>query len=91
MKVIRYVDTDSPSLGEIYKTFDRMLGQIKQVVKDKEPTLEFYEEHLNPIVMKRWNTMNIPLHMAAYVVNPKWYTPRPRRVSPSADEEVSVI
>ena len=91
MQVIRYADTDSPSLGEIYETFDNMLGQIKQAIKDKEPTLEFYEEHLKPIVIKRWNTMNTPLHMAAYVVNPKWYAPRPVRVPPSADEEVSVI
>ena len=68
-----------------------MLGQIKQAIKEKEPTSEFYEEHLKPIVMKRWNTMNTPLHIAAYAVNPKWYAPRPGRVPPSADEEVSVI
>ena len=85
MQVITYAITDSPSLGEIYETFDSMLGQIKQAIKDKEPTLEFYEEHLKPIVMKRWNTMNTPLHMATYAVNLKWYAPRPWRVPPSTN------
>ncbi|XP_059076562.1 uncharacterized protein LOC131039617 [Cryptomeria japonica] len=48
--VIRYADTDSPSLGEIYETFDSMLGKIKQTISDKDPTLEFYEQHIKPIV-----------------------------------------
>ncbi|KAH9293455.1 hypothetical protein KI387_041340, partial [Taxus chinensis] len=86
--VIRYVDTDSPSLGEIYETFDSMLGQMKQAIHSRDPTLGFYEEHIRPIVTRRWNTMNTPLHMAAYALNPKWYAARPGRVPPSDDEEV---
>ncbi|KAH9289309.1 hypothetical protein KI387_033426, partial [Taxus chinensis] len=51
--VIRYVDTDSPSLGEIYETFDNMLGQMKQAIHSRDPTLGFYEEHIRPIVTRR--------------------------------------
>lgn len=91
MQVIRYAATDSPSLGEIYETFDSMVWQIKKAIKEKEPSLEFYEEHLKPIVMKRWNTMNTLLHMAAYAVNPKWFGPSLGRVPPSSDEEVSLV
>ena len=67
-----------------------MLGQIKHVIHAKDPNLVFYDEQLKPIVMRRWNIMNTPLHMAAYAVNPKWYAPRPGRVPPSRDEEVSL-
>lgn len=57
MRVIRYVDIDFPSLGEIYDTFINMIGQIKQAIHNRDPTLRFNEEHLMPIVTwrcKRW-------------------------------------
>ena len=86
--VIRYADTDSPSLGEIYETFDTMLGKIRQVILAKDPTLDLYEQHIRPIVTRRWNTMNTPLHMAAFALNPKWYAPRDGRMPPCDDAEV---
>jgi len=49
--VIRYADTDSPNLGEIYETFDSMLGEIKKIICDKDPS--FYEGHIRPIIEKR--------------------------------------
>lgn len=74
--VIRYADRNSPSLGEIYETFDSMLGKIEQTILAKDIVLGSYEQHIKPIVMRRWNTMNTPLHMAAFALNPKWYAPR---------------
>lgn len=50
-EVIRYADTDSPNLGEIYETFDSMLGEIKKIICDKDPS--FYEGHIRPIIEKR--------------------------------------
>ncbi|XP_059064530.1 uncharacterized protein LOC131856678 [Cryptomeria japonica] len=85
---VRYADTDSPSLGEIYETFDSMLGKIKQTILAKDPTLGFYEQHIRPIVTRRWNIMNTPLHMAAYALNPKWYAPKDGRLPPCDDDEV---
>lgn len=79
MDVIRYADTDSPSLGEIYETFDSMLGKMKKAISDKDPNSGLYEQKIRPIVTRRWNTMNTPLHMAAFALNPKWYVPRPSR------------
>lgn len=32
--------------------------------------------------------MNIPLHMAAFEVNPKWYAPKLGKVPPNHDDEV---
>ena len=46
VEVICYGDTDSPSLGEIYETFDSMLGQVKEAIREKEPSLEFYTNHV---------------------------------------------
>jgi hypothetical protein len=86
--VIRYVDTDSPSLGEVYETFDNMLGKIKQIILAKDPTLGSYEQHIRPIVTRRWNTMNTLLHMAAFALNPKWYAPRAGRQLPCDDPKV---
>ncbi|XP_059068491.1 uncharacterized protein LOC131858996 [Cryptomeria japonica] len=86
--VIRYADIDSPSLGEIYETFDSMLGKIKQTILAKDPTLGFYEQHIRPIVTQRWNIMNTPLHMAADALNPKWYAPKDGRLPPCDNDEV---
>ncbi len=51
--VIRYADTDSPNLGEIYETFDSMLGQVKVAIREKEPSLEFYTDQIRPIIQRR--------------------------------------
>jgi len=88
VEVIRYTDTDSPSLGEIYETFDSMLGQVRAAIREKEPSLEFYNNEIRPIIQRRWDRMNTPLHMAAYALNPKWYIPRPGRILPIDDPEI---
>lgn len=88
VEVIRYTDSDAPSLGEIYETFDSMLGRVKVAIQQREPSLEFYTSQIRPIIQRRWDRMNTPLHMAAYALNPKWYVERPGRVPPIDDPEV---
>ncbi|KAH9291987.1 hypothetical protein KI387_042831, partial [Taxus chinensis] len=86
--VIKYGDSNSPNLGEIYECIDSMLGQMKAAIRVRDPTLEFYNEHIQPIIQRRWEKLNTPLHMAAYALNPKWYVERPGRVVPLDDDEV---
>eukprot|EP01018_Ginkgo_biloba_P030164 Gb_15192 [translate_table: standard] len=75
--VIRYGDTYSPCLGEVYETLDSM--------KDKE-LYKTLEEKIH----KRWNLLNTPLHMAAYVINPKWYDiGKTKKRAPFNDAEVA--
>lgn len=88
MDVIRYADTNSPSLGEIYETMDSMLQKIKQIILSHDNDMVLYEGYINPIFLWRWNTMNTPLHIASYALNPKWYEPRLGRYAPSKDDEV---
>ena len=88
VEVIRYTDSDSPSLGEVYETFDSMLGRVKLAIKQREPSLDFYTTQVRPIIQRRWDRMNTPLHMAAYAINPKWYVERAGRVPPIDDAEV---
>lgn len=71
--IIKYIDTDAPSLGEIYETFDSMLGEMMRIICAKDPSS--YEIHIKPIVQKRWDSMNNLLHMASYAINPKCYEP----------------
>ena len=52
VEVIRYTDTDSPSLGEIYETFDSMLGKVREAIRQKEPSLEFYTNQIQPIIQR---------------------------------------
>lgn len=88
MEVIRYVDTNSPSLREIYETIDSIIGRMEAIIQEKDSTLDLYDTHILPIVQHRWDKMNTPLHMPAYALNPKWYVMRPGRVAPIYDIEV---
>lgn len=88
VEVIHYIDSNAPSLGEIYETFDSMLGRVKVAIQQREPSLEFYTSHIRPTIQRKWDRMNTPLHMAVYALNPKWYVERLGRVPPIDDLEV---
>eukprot|EP01018_Ginkgo_biloba_P006446 Gb_30345 [translate_table: standard] len=68
--VIHFTDTDSSCLGEIYECIDSMCERIKAVTDATNTTL--YPKLMDKI-HGWWNKLNTPLHMAAYVLNPKWY------------------
>lgn len=50
--------------------------------------MQFYNEHIQPIIRHRWEKLNTPLHMAAYALNPRWYGQRPSKIIPVEDLEV---
>lgn len=87
MELIRYADSNSPCLGEIYESIDSMIGKIKSIIRQREPSLRLFNE-LQRLIEKRWNRLNTPLHMADYALNPKWYVEGEGRVSPMDDPEV---
>ena len=87
VELIRYADSDSPTLGEVYECIDTMVGKIKHIIQDRNPLLEFFNE-IHKVIEKRWSKLNTSLHMDTYALNPKWYMERPNRVLPIDDEEV---
>ena len=89
MELIRYADSDSPSLGEIYECMDSMVGKVRRIIRQRNSSLEFFQE-IHKIIDKRWIKLNMSLHMAAYALNPKWYMERPNRLLPIDDEEVKM-
>eukprot|EP01018_Ginkgo_biloba_P029970 Gb_28421 [translate_table: standard] len=59
-----------------------------QTIADRKDK-ELYKT-LEEKIHKRWNLLNMPLHMAAYVVNPKLYdTKKTRKRVPFSDAEVA--
>eukprot|EP00253_Pinus_taeda_P003416 PITA_03416 len=64
---------------------DSMCERIQTIIDRKDPTLW---SQLKEFIHGRWNKLNNPLHMAAYVFNPKWYDPTTGRRPPSQDKEV---
>lgn len=45
----RYANTNSPSLGQIYETFDSMLGKMKQSIYSEDRTWDFMRSILDPL------------------------------------------
>ena len=88
--LLRMLDTDKPSLGEVYEGIDSMIEKIREVDNAKEQDLEevFYNE-VKDILTKRWNKMTTPLHLLAYALNPKYYSALllsdPNRSTPNKD------
>ena len=87
VELIRYADSDSPSLGEIYECIDTMVGKIKHIICQRNPSLEFFHE-IHKLIEKRWLILNTSFHMAAYTLIQNWYMERPNRIIPIDDEEV---
>ncbi|KAH9326163.1 hypothetical protein KI387_006341, partial [Taxus chinensis] len=54
----------------------------------RDSTLEFYHEHIQPIIYHRWEKFNTPIHIAVYALDTKWYVERLGRVIPLEDNEV---
>ena len=60
------LDTDKPSLGEVYEGIDSIIEKIREVInaKEKDPNEVFYNE-VKDILTKRRNKMTTPLHLLA--------------------------
>lgn len=37
VELIRYEDSDSPTLGEVYECIDRLVGKIRNIIRDTKP------------------------------------------------------
>ena len=70
--MICFADTDNLVIGEVYEQMDSMLGQIKDIVEQRDAILY---DHIHKHVVKRWDNLNISLHALAYVLTPKYYSP----------------
>ena len=95
MDLLRMLDTDKPSLGEVYEGIDSMIEKIREVInaKEQDPDEAFYNK-VKDILTKRWNKMTTPLHLLAYALNPKYYSAEllsdPNRSAPNKDPKVSL-
>jgi hypothetical protein len=87
VELIRYADSDSPKIREIYESIDNMIRQINSIMRQRDPTLEFFNE-IQKLTENRWNKLNTPLHMVTYALNLKWYVEREGRVAPIDDPKV---
>eukprot|EP00253_Pinus_taeda_P004520 PITA_04520 len=66
-----FADTDNPMIGEVYEQMDTMLGQIKDIVHNRDPDLY---KLIHDCVCEWWNRHNLPLHCLAYILTPKYYS-----------------
>jgi hypothetical protein len=69
--MIWFAYIDRLVIGEVYDQMDSMLGQIKDIVQLKDAILY---DHIHKLVVKRWDTLNVPLHALVYVLTPKYYS-----------------
>eukprot|EP01018_Ginkgo_biloba_P014142 Gb_36902 [translate_table: standard] len=70
----------------VYETLNSMCEQVQTIVDRKDELYKTLEEKIH----KRWNLLNMSLHMASYVVNPNWYdTGKTKKRAPFIDAEVA--
>lgn len=91
--LLHMFDTDMLNLGEVYDDIDSMIKKIRVVINAKvnDSNDVFYK--VKDILTKKWNKMTIPLHLLAYAMNPKYYSPKLRsdleRTAPNKDPKLS--
>jgi len=66
--MIQFSYTNQWMIGGMYEHMDNMIGKIKDIIGPRYLLLYDYI-HYN--VVKRWDNMNVPLH----VLTPKYYSP----------------
>jgi len=58
-----------------------MVGKVKHIIHQRNPSLEFFYE-IHKLIEKIWITFNTSLDMATYAPNPKWYMEIPNIILP---------
>ncbi|XP_020265834.1 uncharacterized protein LOC109841315 [Asparagus officinalis] len=96
--MIRFTDTDKPSLHLVYDMWDTMIERVKTVIYRHESKREndpssFYDV-IHKILEDRWNKSNTPLECLAHSLNPRyyhetWLNENIHRQAPHQDEEIS--
>ncbi|GAV84725.1 LOW QUALITY PROTEIN: DUF659 domain-containing protein/Dimer_Tnp_hAT domain-containing protein, partial [Cephalotus follicularis] len=83
--MIRFCDTNKPSLYLVYDMWDMMIEQVKKAIYYHEVKMVHEESHffqvVHEILIDRWDKNNTPLHYLAHALNPK--------VPPHKDMEIN--
>ncbi|KAL6557390.1 hypothetical protein OROMI_017740 [Orobanche minor] len=96
--MLRFADTDKPSLHLIYDMWDDMIEKVKNIIymherKELTENSAFYDV-VDAILIDRWTKSSSPLHCLAHSLNPRyhsdaWLTMAPNRLPPHQDIELS--
>ncbi|CAA7031779.1 unnamed protein product [Microthlaspi erraticum] len=96
--MIRFCDTDKPSLHLVYEMWDSMIEKVKGEIykREKRALAEmspFYDV-VYDILVARWTKSSTPLHCLAHSLNPRFYSEEWldgdfARVAPHKDVELS--
>ena len=74
-EMLRFCDTDKPSLHLVYEMWDSMIEKVKMAIYRHEGKLESEESDfyaiVHQILVERWAKSNTPLHCLAHSLNPR--------------------
>ncbi|GAV66128.1 LOW QUALITY PROTEIN: DUF659 domain-containing protein/Dimer_Tnp_hAT domain-containing protein, partial [Cephalotus follicularis] len=96
--MIRFCDTDKPSLHLVYERWDMIIEKVKKAIFYHEVKIVHEEspffQVVHGILIDRWNKNNTPFHCLAHALNPKYYSEQwlnedPTRVPPHKDMEIN--
>ncbi|KAL6521387.1 hypothetical protein OROGR_017956 [Orobanche gracilis] len=95
--MLRFADTDKPSLHLIYDMWDDMIEKVKHIIymKEKKDLFEdstFYDA-VYAVLIRRWTKSSSPLHCLAHSLNPShsWLNGAPNRIPPHQDIEQAIL
>ncbi|XP_074333518.1 uncharacterized protein LOC141671250 [Apium graveolens] len=97
--MVRFADTDRPSLHLIYDIWDEMIEKVKGIIYRHERKEHFEEspfyDVVYPILIDRWTKSSSPLHCLAHSLNPRcnsdaWLNGAQGRQPSHPDVELSI-
>lgn len=96
MTMLRFANTDTPCLGDVYDGMDTIVEKVKHSTQahESDPTkCEALCSKVKAIIIHRWEKMTTPLHLLAYALSSRYYNEAvlsmSDRIEPYVDKEVA--
>ncbi|XP_074356651.1 uncharacterized protein LOC141696405 [Apium graveolens] len=87
--MVRFADTDRPSLHLIYDMWDEMIEKVKSIIYRHERKEHFEEppfyDVVYAILIDRWTKSSSPLHCVAHSLNPRYFSDGEARKAVNAE------
>ncbi len=79
ISLLRFANTDQPTLGDVYEGWDSMIESMKTIVIQNEcPEYGTSAKNLwstiQDILIAKWDKNCTPLHCLAHSLNPRFYS-----------------
>ena len=78
VSTLRIFDSDHPCIGDVFESMDQMREKLHDIMEDENSRIDMdTRNEVWDLSLTRWKMLHIPLHLIAFLLNPKWFHKKP--------------